>query len=67
MSFKCLRCLKSNIINHEEYIKNYKFCSKCYKYVEEEITKTYYANIYTNPNFSYEFDEWFLMTIEYYY
>lgn len=67
MNFKCRHCLEINITTGEEYLKNYQFCSKCYEYVEEEITKSFYANKYTIPDFSYEFDEWFLMTIEYYY
>jgi hypothetical protein len=67
MNFMCRHCLEIIITTEQEYIRNYEFCSKCYEYVEEEITKTFYANKFTNPDFSYEFDEWFLMTIEYYY
>lgn len=67
MNFQCRHCLKINITTGEEYIKNFEFCLKCYEYVEEEITKSYYANKYTIPDFSYEFDEWFLMNVEYYY
>lgn len=67
MNFKCRSCLEINIITGEEYNNNFELCSKCYKYIEEEITKSYYANKYFYPDFSYEFDEWFLMTIEYYY
>lgn len=67
MSYKCRYCCESNITSEDDYLNNYEFCSKCYEYVEEEITKSFYANKYTIPDFSYEFDEWFLMNIEYYY
>ena len=67
MSFKCRHCLDFYDMTEDEYTNYYEFCLKCYEYVEEEITKSYYANKYTLPDFSYEFDEWFLMNIEYYY
>lgn len=67
MSFKCRHCFEINIMSEDDYLKNYEFCSTCYEYVDEQITKSFYANIYTNPDFSYEYDEWFLMNIEFYY
>jgi hypothetical protein len=67
MNFMCRHCLEINITTEDEYINNYEFCSKCYDYVEEDITKSFYTNKYMHPDFSYEFDEWFLMIIEYYY
>lgn len=67
MNFKCRHCLDIFDMTEGEYLNNYEMCKKCFEYVEEEITKTFYANKFTNPDFSYEFDEWFIMIIEYYY
>jgi hypothetical protein len=67
MNFKCRHCLEIYDMTEEEYINNHEFCSNCFQYVEGEITKTFYANKIENSEFSYEYDEWFLMTIEYYY
>jgi len=54
-------------MSYDDYVENYELCFDCFDYVEEEITKSFYANKYTNPDFLYEFDEWFLLNIENYY
>jgi hypothetical protein len=67
MSFKCRHCFEFNITSEEDYLENYELCFDCFEYVEEEITKSFYANKYENPDFSYEFDEWFIINIQNYY